>query len=275
MSGILQRPGYLHLPLEFARAESQIKRAIISRGLAYDLYETQKTNRKYHAKPPIIFLHGLFGSRRNNQSVCKLLSRDLNTQVYALDLRNHGDSFHHPDHDYNVMADDVSTFMKDNGLKEATVIGHSMGAKVAMTLALRAPDLVASLISVDNAPVRKHNQDDFGQYIRGMAQVEAASLTSRSQADKVLEQFVPSPAVRQFLLGNLQRPQGSPKLKFRIPLNILHGSLGVLGDFPDFASTQQRFSKPALFIRGNKSDYASMLATGLYRNSQRTSVKKS
>ncbi|PHH70673.1 hypothetical protein CDD80_5799 [Ophiocordyceps camponoti-rufipedis] len=151
------------------------------------------------------------------------------------------------------MAEDVSSFMKDNGLKEATIIGHSMGAKVAMTLALRSPDVVASLISVDNAPVQSPIQDEFGQYIRGMAEVEAAGLTSRGQADEILQES--SPTVRQFLLSNLQRPQGSSKLQFRIPLNILHQSLGVLGDFPDFASTQQRFSKPALFIRGNKSNF--------------------
>ncbi|PFH54957.1 hypothetical protein XA68_11366 [Ophiocordyceps unilateralis] len=190
-----------------------LKDPLTTLGLAYDLHEPTNTS---HNQPPIIFLHGLFGSKRNNQSICKVLSRDLNTRVYALDLRNHGDSFHHQDHDYSVMAEDVSTFINDHGLRDATVIGHSMGAKTAMTLALREPDLKNSAII----------------YV-----------------------FVPSLPVRQFLLGNLSRADGSPKLSFRIPLDILHRSLGTLGDFPHGHSERQRFVKPSLFIRGTKSGY--------------------
>ncbi|RCI14005.1 hypothetical protein L249_8139 [Ophiocordyceps polyrhachis-furcata BCC 54312] len=238
-------------------------------GLAYDLHEPTAKPQEIGSQPPIIFLHGLFGSKRNNQSICnnpstvamanselrRVLSRDLNTRVYALDLRNHGDSFHHDDHDYSVMAEDVSAFIKDNKLGDVTIIGHSMGAKTAMNLALREPDLVANLISVDNAPVLSPINKEFSEYIRGMVEVEAAGVTNRVNADERLQQFVPSLAVRQFLLANLYRAQGSPKLRFRISLDTLQRSLGKLGEFPECDGERQPFVKPSLFIRGSKSNY--------------------
>ncbi|RDA88956.1 hypothetical protein CP532_0700 [Ophiocordyceps camponoti-leonardi (nom. inval.)] len=224
-------------------------------GLAYDLHEPTTKPQEVGSQPPIIFLHGLFGSKRNNQSICKVLSRDLNTRVYALDLRNHGDSFHHDDHDYDVMAEDVSAFIKDNTLGNVTIIGHSMGAKTAMNLALREPDLIANLIPVDNAPVLSPINKEFSEYIRGMVEVEATGVTNRSNADERLQKYVPSLAVRQFLLANLHRAQGSPKLSFRIPLDTLQRSLGTLGEFPEGGAERQPFVKPTLFLRGSKSNY--------------------
>ncbi|RDA90082.1 hypothetical protein CP533_5559 [Ophiocordyceps camponoti-saundersi (nom. inval.)] len=224
-------------------------------GLAYDLHKPTAEFHQIDSQPPVVFLHGLFGSKRNNQSICKVLSRDLNTRVYALDLRNHGESFHHDDHDYNVMSEDVSSFIKDQGLRDVTIIGHSMGAKTAMTLALREPDLVANLIPVDNAPVLSPINKEFSHYIRGMVEVEAAGLTNRVNADERLQQYVPSLAVRQFLLANLYRADGSPKLRFRIPLETLQRSLSKLGDFPNFDGERHPFVKPTLFIRGSRSDY--------------------
>lgn len=88
-----------------------------------------------------------------------------------------------------AMAEDVSTFIHENGLKETTLIGHSMGAKTAMTLALRSPELVANLIAVDNAPVDTTLSSDFAKYVRGMKKIQAAGITRQAEADKIFKDF--------------------------------------------------------------------------------------
>jgi pimeloyl-ACP methyl ester carboxylesterase len=115
----------------------------------------------------------------------------LNRPVYALDLRNHGDSPHSPQHDYLSLADDVAGFMAEHGLQNTTLIGHSMGAKTAMALALRDPDLVDTLIAVDNAPVDAALKSEFGTYVQGMRKVEAAGVKRQSEADEILKEFAP------------------------------------------------------------------------------------
>ncbi|KJZ71026.1 hypothetical protein HIM_09580 [Hirsutella minnesotensis 3608] len=199
--------------------------------------------------PPIIFLHGLFGSKKNNRGISKALARDLSTPVYALDLRNHGESPHNPRHDYASMAEDVAGFIQDQGLRDVTVIGHSMGAKTAMMLALSRPEMVANLVSVDNAPVSATLNRDFAKYIKGMEKVQAANVTRQAEADEIMREFEP------FLLGNLFRPSGAKTQRFRLPLDILDAALPDLGGFPTTNAEKNYFHKPALFIRGSKSEY--------------------
>lgn len=93
--------------------------------LAYDHHAPPGSDR-YPQDAPIIFMHGLFGSKKNNRTVSKVLARDLKRHVYALDLRNHGESPHAPRHDYTAMAEDVAGFIHHHGLKRSTLIGHSM-----------------------------------------------------------------------------------------------------------------------------------------------------
>jgi pimeloyl-ACP methyl ester carboxylesterase len=228
--------------------------------LAYDLHEPgpgAATARRHDRRDeqPILFLHGLFGSKKNNRTISKLLARDLGRPVYALDLRNHGDSPHQHDHDYASMAGDVSNFIHEHGLGTPTLIGHSMGAKTAMTLALMSPELVSDMVAVDNAPLDTALTEEFGHYIRGMMRIEDADITRRTDADEILSQYEESLPIRQFLLGNLHRPQGSDCHKFRIPLPTLAKALGKLGDFPYKDPAEVRFEKPALFIRGTRSKY--------------------
>ncbi|EPE09681.1 abhydrolase domain-containing protein [Ophiostoma piceae UAMH 11346] len=226
--------------------------------LVYDLHRPEKPIADDKTKP-ILFLHGLFGSKKNNRSISKMLARDLGRSIYALDLRNHGESPHAPKHDYVSLAGDVSHFIKEHGLKETTVIGHSMGAKTAMTLALSEPDLVADIVAVDNAPVDAAIGSDFAKYVRGMKQIDRTHITRQAEADKLLQPFESSLVVRQFLLGNMHRVKpddsSSPVLKFRIPLDILARALDNMGDFPYKDPSAIRFNKPALFVRGTKSKY--------------------
>ncbi|KND88491.1 Abhydrolase domain-containing protein IMO32 [Tolypocladium ophioglossoides CBS 100239] len=224
------------------------------RPLVYDLHAPArpKTDEK---RGPIIFLHGLFGSKKNNRGIGKALARDLGRYVYALDLRNHGESPHDERHDYPAMAEDVSAFIQDHGLRDTTIIGHSMGAKAAMTLALRSPEMVANLVAVDNAPVDVALNKDFAQYIRGMHKIQDSNVTRQAEADQILRDFEQSLPIRQFLLGNLYRPDGEKAHKFRIPLGVLAQSLGNLGDFPYKNPGEKLFEKPALFVRGTRSNY--------------------
>ncbi|KAK4127711.1 alpha/beta-hydrolase [Parathielavia appendiculata] len=234
--------------------------------LAYDLHEPPKPVVDKQTSP-IIFMHGLFGSKKNNRTISKVLARDLGRHIYAVDLRNHGDSPHDQRHDYLAMAADVADFIRQHGLKEPTLIGHSMGAKTAMVLALQEPNLVANMVAVDNAPVDARLSSEFPRYIQGMKKIDEAGVTRQAEADRILEEYEKNFTIRQFLLGNLHRPDGSATQKFRVPLHILGKALDHLGDFPlkhpsavlgDFHfknPSEVRFAKPSLFIRGTQSTY--------------------
>ncbi|KAI9790368.1 MAG: hypothetical protein M1816_005186 [Peltula sp. TS41687] len=220
---------------------------------------------------------------QEEQSEHEVLARDLNRPVYALDLRNHGDSPHDPIHDYPSMADDVEFFIQKHGLSSPTLIGHSMGAKTAMTLCLRSPDTIHSLVSVDNAPIDAALSHSFSRYISGMQALQSSPQNIRKQSDALafLELYEPSLAIRQFLLTNLvRRPSssssssqepssrepsqgGSPhggataeaESEFRIPLTTLANALNHMADFPYKDPDRHRFEKPALFVRGTESRY--------------------
>ncbi|KAF4120124.1 Pimeloyl-ACP methyl ester carboxylesterase [Geosmithia morbida] len=124
-----------------------------------------------------------------------------------------------------------------------------------MTLALRSPELVSNIVSVDNAPVDKILGREFPKYVRAMKQIQDAKVGRQSEADKILQESEESLPIRQFLLGNLYRPQGEDSMKFRVPLDILGRSLDHLGDFPYKDPQAVRFEKPALFVRGTLSKY--------------------
>ena len=116
-----------------------------------------------------------------------MLARELDRPVYAIDLRNHGDSPHNPEHNYRMLAHDVEGFMAQHDLVKPTLIGHSMGAKTAMTLALTSPSKIANLIPVDNAPVDAALKSDFGQYVQGMRRIADSPPKSQREADSMLE----------------------------------------------------------------------------------------
>ncbi|SPN98860.1 related to alpha/beta hydrolase [Cephalotrichum gorgonifer] len=225
--------------------------------LKYDLHEPP-TKTSSGEQRPILFLHGLFGSKKNNRGISKRLASDLGRPIFALDLRNHGESPHTVIHDYTSMAADVRAFIKEHGLGAPTLIGHSMGAKTAMTLALQSPEDVHDLVAVDNAPLDAALGSDFPHYLRGMQKIDAAGITKLSEADSILSEYEEasfSLPIRQFILGNLHIPAGSKTRRFRIPLTTLAKSVGGMGDFPFKDPEAVRFEKPALFVRGTKSTY--------------------
>ncbi|CAI6333317.1 unnamed protein product [Periconia digitata] len=221
--------------------------------LAYTLHDEQGKSKG----DPIVILHGLFGSKKNNRSVSNAFSRALSRPVYAVDLRNHGDSPQEKTHNYTALSEDVLAFLEKHDLKDATLIGHSMGAKTVMAMALREPSCCANIIAVDNAPVDAALASDFPKYVEGMRKVENAQCKSQKAADEALTPYVKELPVRQFLLTNLFRPSPGEPLKFRIPIKVLGNSLDDMADFPFKNPDEARFGKRALFVRGTKSHYVS------------------
>jgi len=124
-----------------------------------------------------------------------------------------------------------------------------------MTLALRTPEKVKDIVSVDNAPVDAALLSNFGKYIQGMKRIEEARVTRQIEADEILQEYEESLPIRQFLLGNLYRPANEKSQKFKVPLKILASALDNLGDFPFKDPEEVRFEKPALFVRGTQSKY--------------------
>lgn len=183
-----------------------------------------------------------------------MLARDLKRPVYAMDLRNHGDSSHDPIHNYTALAEDLELFLQQQQLKNATLIGHSMGAKTVMTVALRNRVPIANLIPVDNAPIDAALHSDFAKYVQGMRKIEESSCRKQSDADAILKEYEESIAIRQFILGNLERqPDGTQK--FKIPVKVLTNALDFMAAFPYTDPDEVRWEGPTLMVRGMKSHY--------------------
>lgn len=179
------------------------------------------------------------------------MANDLARDVYCLDLRNHGSSPHNPRHDFPALAADVESFIDELDLGPSIIIGHSMGAKTAMAMSLRRPDLVASLIPVDNAPVDAQLSSSFPIYARAMKKIEAANVMHSKDAYAILAEAEPNLTIQQFLLSNLKKSPGEP-FKFRIPVDILSKALDFVADFP-FTPEESRYNGPTMFIRGTES----------------------
>jgi len=156
-------------------------------------------------KPPLVLLHGLLGSSRNWVTTAKALVNDF--EVFALDLRNHGDSPHVESMDFRALSADVQGFFVEQGLTDAHLLGHSLGGKVAMRVAVDCPERVASLVVVDIAPREypPYHQRDFD----AMNALPLVELASRKDAESRLAEMVPDWAQRMFLLTNLDRRDGA------------------------------------------------------------------
>ncbi len=198
----------------------------------------------------LLVLHGLFGSQSNWGWHSKQLAQHF--QVYGLDLRNHGDSPHDDNLDYPAMAADVQAFMHEKGIQQCHLLGHSMGGKVGMQLALAALELLDSLTVVDIAPVDYGSKaDGHLQVIAGMRALALASIKSRSEADKQLSAYIADEGMRQFVLTNLQKDVQSG-YRWRLNLDAIENNYDRLCEAPEVVAP---FNKPTLFIKGAESDY--------------------
>ena len=192
---------------------------------------------------PVVLLHGLFGQGRNFGA----LSRRLATRcrVIVVDMPNHGPSLHPPRMDVRSMAVDVAETLAARGDSGADVMGHSMGGKTAMMLALTAPVLVGRLVVSDIAPVAYPPR--YGALLEAMRTVPAGA--SRAAAEAALADAEPDPATRAFILSN-RRPDGSG---WRIGIGGIAASMEAILDWAPPAGA--RFEGPALFVSGERSGY--------------------
>ncbi|WGF89195.1 alpha/beta fold hydrolase [Marinivivus vitaminiproducens] len=198
---------------------------------------------------PVLFLHGLFGAGRNFEGVARKLAG--HAQVWTLDLRNHGQSAWSDEMTYTAMAADLAAFIEAQGLHRPAVIGHSMGGKAAMALALTQPDRVGRLLVADIAPVTYGR--DLAEYAFAMRDLDLEGIARRSEADAVLKPSIPDATVRAFLLQNLvPSPEGG--LAWRLNLDAIAGSIDDIVGFPAELETRT-YDGPALFLHGGASDY--------------------
>jgi len=196
---------------------------------------------------PLIVLHGLFGTLDNWQTLAKAWAEDY--LVYLVDLRNHGRSPHVDGLSYPAMAEDLSEFMEQNWIHKAHVLGHSMGGKVAMELALTYPDLVDKLIVVDIAP--RPYAPGHDDVFAALFAIDLQKLESRQEAEAILEKHLDDWGVRQFLLKNLSRTkEGGFEWKMNLPV-IYRDYLRIL----EPPTETEPFEGPTLFIRGATSRY--------------------
>jgi esterase len=208
-------------------------------------------------RPPLVILHGILGSSRNWQSAGKDLAE--RAHVFALDLRNHGASPHGADAGYAAMTADVLGWLAARGLARVTLLGHSLGGKVAMRLACRRPDAVERLIVVDIAPKDYAGAGRHREFA-AMNALDLAPLRSRAEAERRLEAAVPDWALRKFLTTNLDRDEAG-RWRWTVNLPVLTAALRELEGNPLDAS--DRYGGPTLFVLGGRSPYVAPGEHGL------------
>ena len=192
-------------------------------------------------------MHGLFGSLDNWQTLARKFGEDHT--VFSLDVRNHGRSPHTDIMNYPAMSEDLADFMHDHHIFRASILGHSMGGKVAMHFAGAHEDLVEKLIVVDIAPVKyKGHHDEIFKALRG---VELDSIGSRSEAEEEVAGKIKQNDVIQFLLKGLYRDKEAG-YRWRFNLETLYRNYDHI---LDTISLDHPFEGPAQFIRGGKSSY--------------------
>jgi len=212
--------------------------------------------------PPLIVLHGLYGSSDNWITVGRILSEKF--EVFLPDQRNHGNSPHSKEHNYMLLKNDLLGFMDRQNINKAIIIGHSMGGKVAMFFAADYPERIQSLIVVDISPGSyKSLQEPMNQItlhmniISTMMAVNFSEVKSRTDVDSQLATGIPSRRIRQFLLKNVTR-DNKGKYSWKLNIGALYNNLPEIMDGLNI----QRITKgdklkdfPVLFIKGEKSDY--------------------
>lgn len=196
---------------------------------------------------PLIIMHGVFGSSDNWQTLGKVFAEKF--KVYLVDLRNHGNSPHSSEFDYEVMVKDIIELMDDEGIHQSHILGHSMGGKVAMNLATQYPQRINQLIVVDIAP--KHYPPHHQQIFEGFHSVDLAHLQNRKEADEQMAQVISNFGVRQFILKNLDRRKDGT-FAWKLNLEAIEKAIEKVGaGMEDHVS----FDGSSQFIAGGKSDY--------------------
>lgn len=198
----------------------------------------------------VVFLHGLFGQGRNFTQIAKAMQPEFRSLL--VDLPNHGRSSWTDTFSYAATADRIAEHLAEEFAADGPVhvVGHSMGGKVAMLLALRHPELVQRLVVVDISPTPSTGAGEFEHLLGSLAGLEVDALTRRADADEQLSEAIPDERVRGFLLQNLR--SSSDGFTWQANLGLLRDELAAIGGFPEVAET---FDHPVLWMAGERSGY--------------------
>ena len=197
---------------------------------------------------PLLIIHGFLGMSDNGKSFSLLYAAE-GFQVHLLDLRNHGKSFHSNEFNYSIMSKDILEYCQLNNLTSISIIGHSMGGKVAMLFATTYPELVDKLIVADIGP--KYYAPHHEDILAGLNAVDFTTKPDRIQVEEILYPFIPDLGTRQFLMKNLYWMEPG-QLAFRFNLAVFNAQIETIGEALPEAN---HFDKPTLFIRGGNSRY--------------------
>lgn len=197
---------------------------------------------------PLLIIHGFLGMSDNWKTLGTQYA-EAGFQVHILDLRNHGRSFHSEEFSYDIMAQDVLNYCAFNQLDKISILGHSMGGKVAMLFAAKYPERIEKLIVADIGP--KYYPPHHQTILAALKAVDFTKKPNRSDVDDILSQFEIDFGTRQFLLKNLYW-QEAGQLAFRFNLKVLDSEIIEIGKAlpEDFI-----FIKDTFFIKGSNSDY--------------------
>ena len=205
----------------------------------------------------VVFLHGLFGQGRNFTQVAKALQPGLRSLL--VDLPDHGRSGWSEHVHYVGMADAVAETLRSGYAADGPVhlVGHSMGGKTAMVLALRHPELVRRLVVVDISPAPSEGEGEFGHLLDSLAGLDLAAVERRDDADRLLSEPIPDERVRGFLLQNLRSVAASDGggWRWQANLDLLRQDLPTIASFPDDEHLGAPFDHPVLWMAGETSPY--------------------
>jgi pimeloyl-ACP methyl ester carboxylesterase len=197
---------------------------------------------------PFVILHGFLGMSDNWKTLGSQYAEE-GFQVHLLDMRNHGKSVHTDDFSYEVMTNDLKAYCEHYNLQNILLLGHSMGGKTAMLFATLYPDLVEKLIIADIGP--KFYPQHHQSILEGLNAVDFSNKPSRAVVEEILSKYISDFGTRQFLLKSLYWKTPG-QLAFRFNLKVFNKKIEEIGK-P--LSTENKFKKPTLFLRGSKSNY--------------------
>ncbi|WP_179344244.1 alpha/beta fold hydrolase [Winogradskyella ursingii] len=197
---------------------------------------------------PFVILHGFLGMGDNWKTLARQFAEE-NFQLHLVDQRNHGRSFHSDEFDYEIMAVDLKRYCDDHNLNNIILLGHSMGGKTAMLFASKYPSYIEKLIVADISP--RYYPVHHDAILEGLSNLDFSKIESRGEAEEALSSYVADIGTRMFLLKNLYWVKKG-QLGLRMNLEVLKENVSEVGEALPIHLT---FSKPTLFLRGDKSEY--------------------
>lgn len=199
---------------------------------------------------PLIILHGFLGMSDNWKSIASVMA-SKGYEVHLLDLRNHGRSFHSEEFSYQHMAEDVNQYLLHYKIEHCSLIGHSMGGKVAMQMACQYPEKIKKLVIADIGP--KYYAPHHQQILAALNAVDFSKKPDRATVQNIVSNYISDQGVQQFLLKNLYR-KTPDELSFRFNLPLLTQKVEEVGKA---LHKDYKFEKPTLFLYGKNSNYIS------------------